>query len=112
MTSQIFKSPVPNSKLFGLLELIAVKTDKKYIFNKNAYKKGLIDNKIQEFIDECKQYYYVSKQKYIERKITYNSIATILRQICNFNKIIYTSQIKYIKSNYDIEYHIYFDANN
>ena len=107
MTSQIFKSSVPNNKLFSLLESIALKTEKKYIFNKNAYKKGLIDDKIQNFINDCKPYYYLSKQKYLEKKLTYNSFATILRQICNYNKIVYTSQIKYYKSDYDIEYHIY-----
>jgi hypothetical protein len=44
----------------------------------------------------------------LERKMNYNSFVTILRQICNFNKIIYTSQIKYDKSKYDIIYHIFF----
>jgi hypothetical protein len=112
MTSQIFKSPIPNNKLFSLLESIALKTDKKYIFNKNAYKKGLIEDKIQIFINDCKPYYYSSKQKYLEKKLTYNSFATILRQICNYNKIVYTSQIKYYKSDYDIEYHIYGSNDN
>ena len=111
MTSQIFKSPVPNNKLFSLLDLVALKTEKKYIFNNNAYKKGLIDNKIQTFIEECKQHYYTSKQKYLEKKLSYNSFVTILRQICNYNKIVYTSQIKYCKSDYDIEYHIYLSSN-
>jgi hypothetical protein len=107
MISQIFKESVPNIKLFSLLELIAIKSDKKYIFNKNSYKKGLIDDKLQQFINECKPYYYASKQKYLDRKLSYSSVTTVLRQICNFNKIVYTSQIKYYKSDYDIEYHIY-----
>ena len=107
MASQIFKTPVPNSKLFTLLEAVASKTEKKYVFNNNSYKKGLIDDIIQTFIEECKPHYYASKQKYLERKLSYNMFVTILRQICNFNKIVYTSQIKYLKSDYDIEYHIY-----
>ena len=34
MASQIFKTQVPNSKLFTLLEAVASKTEKKYVFNK------------------------------------------------------------------------------
>ena len=107
MTSQIFKQQVPKEKMFLLLDDIAIKTDKRYIFNKDSYKKGLLDNSLEVFLEECKPYYYASKQKYLEKKITYNSFTTILRQICNFNKITYTSQIKYFKSSYDIEYYIY-----
>ena len=62
---------------------------------------------IINFIEECKPYYYLSKRKYLEKKHTYSSFITIIRQICNFNKITYTSQIKYDKSNYDIVYYIY-----
>jgi hypothetical protein len=107
MTSQIFKSAVPSYKLFSLLESVALKSDKKYVFNKNAYKKGLMEDKLLHFFEECKPHYYASKQKYLEKKMTYNSFSTVLRQICNYNKIVYTSQIKYYKSDYDIEYHIY-----
>ena len=52
-------------------------------------------------------YYHISKRKYLERKLTYNSFITVIRQICNFNKITYTSQLKYDKSTYDITYYIY-----
>ena len=45
--------------------------------------------------------------KYLDKKLTYNSFTTILRQICNYNKITYTSQIKYDKSSYEITYYIY-----
>jgi hypothetical protein len=108
MTSQIFKEHVPNEMFFNLLEKIAMKNDKYYSINKNSYKKGMFDNSIVEFIQQCKQYYYLSKHKYLDRKVTYNSFITIVRQICNFNNITYTSQIKYDKSNYDIWYYIYY----
>lgn len=108
MTSQIFKNPIPNNILFSLLEKIAVKTEKCYVFNNSAYKKGLFTNTLQPFIEECKPYYHVSKRKYLERKLTYASFTTILRQICNCNKTTYTSQIKYENSTYDIMYYIYF----
>jgi len=106
MTSQIFKTQIPNQLLINLLEENAVKSDKCYVVNNNVYKKGIFNESIPKFIAECRQYYFLSKRKYLDRKLTYNSFITILRQICNFNKITYTSKIRYDKSVYDIEYHI------
>lgn len=108
MSSQIFKNKIPNEELIQLLEDIAVKTDKCYIINNIAYKKGIFNDDIPRFLEKCKPYYHISKRVYLERKLNYNAFITILRQICNFNKITYTSQIKYDKSQYDIIYYIYF----
>jgi hypothetical protein len=108
MTSQIFKNNVPNEMFFHLLDSICIKNTNHYIFNRNSYKQGVFKESIPQFITECNPYYHISKRKYLERKLTYNSFTTILRQICNFNKITYTSQIKYDKSEYDIIYYIYF----
>jgi len=107
MTNQIFKKNIPTEFLFNLLDTIAMKNEKHYTFNIESFKKGMFKETIPTFIEECKYYYHISKQKYLERKITYNSFITILRQICNFNKIKYTSQIKYDKSKYDIVYYVY-----
>jgi hypothetical protein len=107
MSSQIFKNTIPNELLIKLLNSIAIKTEKCYVINNNTYKKGLFNNTIINFIDECKPYYHISKRKYLERKLSYNSFITVIRQICKFNKITYTSQIKYDKSSYDIIYYIY-----
>jgi hypothetical protein len=107
MSFQIFKDHVPNELLIKLLNDIAVKCDKYYILNNNSYKKGIFNNIIENFINQCMPYYHISKRKYLERKLTYNSFITIIRQICNFNKITYTSQLKYDKSTYDIIYCIY-----
>ena len=108
MTSQIFKTQIPNQLLINLLEENAVKSEKCYVVNNNVYKKGIFNESITKFIAECRQYYFLSKRKYLDRKLTYNSFITILRQICNFNNITYTSQIKYDKSSYNIIYNIYF----
>jgi hypothetical protein len=108
MTSQIFKQNVPNELLFELLNKICLKNEKHFILNNIAFKKGLYDNLIQQFFQEIRQYYYISKKKYLDRKLTYNNFTTVIRQICNCNKIIYTSQIKYEKSDYEIVYVIYF----
>jgi hypothetical protein len=108
MSSQIFKNHIPNELFFKLLDDIALKTEKCYVITNDSYKKGIFNDSIQKFISECTPYYHISKRKYLERKINYNSFITIIRQICNFNKITYTSQIKYDKSTYDIIYYIYF----
>ena len=108
MSHQIFKKKIPNELFFTLFDSICMKTEKYYMFNSESFKKGLFKEEIQKFIKECLPYYHISKQKYLERKLTYNSFITIIRQICNFNKISYTSQIKYDKSSYDIVYYIYY----
>jgi len=107
MTSQIFKNNIPNYMLFDLLEKICMKNEKHYTFNMEAFKKGVYKEDIQKFLEDCKPYYFLSKRKYLEKKLTYTSFTTILRQICNFNKITYTSQIIYNKSIYNIVYYIY-----
>ena len=103
MTSQIFKNNVPTELLFNLLDSICLKNEKHYLFNSDSYKKGIYKELIQKFILDCTQYYHLYKLKYLEKKLTFNSFTTILRQICNFNKIKYISQIKYDKSSYGIE---------
>jgi hypothetical protein len=107
MSNQLFKQVIPNNILFDLLDSICVKNEKYYIFDANSFKKGLFNGEIDIFVQNCKIYYHKSKQKYLERKITYNNFTTILRQICNFNKITYTSQIKYDKCTYNILYYIH-----
>jgi hypothetical protein len=110
MISQLFKTHIPKQLLISLLEDISIKTDKSYIVNNTAYKKGIYNQSICEFINNCRPYYFLSKRKYLDRKLTYKSFMTILRQICNYNNITYTSKIKYDKSVYDIEYTIFFST--
>ena len=107
MANQIFKNIIPHEKLFELLDSICLKNDKYYTFNVEAFKRGVYKDFIQQFIEFCMPYYHISKRKYLEKKLSFNSFTTILRQICNLNKITYTSQIKYDKSKYDIVYYIH-----
>jgi len=108
MSTQIFKNQIPNNLLFELLDKICLKNEKHYTFNIESFKKGVYSEDIQKFFIICTPYYHLSKRKYLEKKLTYNSFVTVLRQICNYNKITYTSQIKYDKSTYDIVYYIYY----
>ena len=107
MSTQIFKKNLPNEKLFQLLDSICLKNEKHYILNVESFKKGIFKESIQQFLNNCTEYYHLSKRKYLEKKLTYNSFVTVIRQICNFNKITYTSKIKYDKSTYSIVYYIY-----
>ena len=107
MSSQIFKKTLPNEILFSLLDSICMKNDKHYILNTTAFKKGLFNETIPAFIEQIRPYYHKSKHVYLDRKRTYNNFTTIMRQICKCNKITYTSQIKYDKSEYEIVYYIF-----
>jgi hypothetical protein len=107
MSTQIFKTQLPRNLLFDLLDKICPKNEKHYTFNNISFKKGVYTGDIIKFFEDCKQYYHISKRKYLEKKLTYNAFTTVLRQICNHNKITYTSQIIYDKSRYDIYYYIY-----
>jgi len=112
MSTQIFKKKIPNELLFELLDKICVKHKDYYLVNSISFKKGMYNNYIKDFIDLCREYYHISKRKYIDKPLTYNSFMTVVRQICNFNKIIYKNEIKYDRSSYDINYYIFFNNTN
>lgn len=108
MTNQIFKKNFPSENLFSFLERVCEKNEKCYIFNNCSYKKAQLTDELNPFLETCKPYYHLSKQKYIDKKMNYNKFMTVLRQICNHNTIKYTSEIKYEYSTYNIYYYFYF----
>ena len=107
MNSQIFKTPIPISLFSTFLEANGEKYPNKCIFSKTSFKKGQLSNNIQTFLDSIKEHYYPSKQFYVTRNITYKGIVTIIRQICKYHHIPFTSHIKYSKSKYEIIYSIF-----
>lgn len=109
MGCQIFIKLVPKEMIYILLNKICIKYKNYYIFNKIAYKKGLFNELLEPFRKSLLEYYHMSKRFYITRKLTYSSFVTILRQLCRSNDINYASKIVYSKSNYDIQYYIYYD---
>ena len=109
MSSQIFRKPVPKELLFELLDKVCIKTDKYYLIDTNAYRKLMFYNHHTDFCNSLKEYYNLSKQFYIERKMVYNSFTNIVRQICKVNNIMFTSQIKYNESKYNIDFFIYYE---
>ena len=105
--NQIFKSNVPINILWDYLQCNFMDKDTHFIINKFLYKKAEYNNSINIFIDSLKEYYFISKRKYIERQINYKNFLTVIRQICNANSINYTSKLVYDKSSYEIEYSVY-----
>ena len=70
MSTQIFKSEVPKESFFSFLDKVCTKTDKFYVFNNCAYKKGNLLDVITPFLEECKPHYHLSKLKYIEKTVS------------------------------------------
>ena len=66
MSTQIFKNNIPNENFFALLDSISSKFDDKlYILNNESYKKGIYNEEIPKFIEQCIPYYHISKRKYL-----------------------------------------------
>ena len=116
MVSQIIKKDIPTNIIYEFLDKICdnnvnenIIDQKKYFtINKSSFRKAEFHNLIIPFLEVIKQYYHLSKQFYITRKLTYNNFLTIIRQICNFKNISYESKITYQKSNYEVIYYIFF----
>tara|TARA_B100000886_G_scaffold340512_2_gene310678 strand:- start:17873 stop:18214 length:342 start_codon:yes stop_codon:yes gene_type:complete len=110
MVSQIFKSEINNELLWILLNCICEKKNEYYLINKESFKRGCIfSNKINDFYEELKPYYHESKKHYIENANTYKQFLTVVRQFCRQNNILFRSEIKYMKSTYEIIYYIYYN---
>ena len=106
--SQTFKSPINKNILFDFLEKICEKREKYFVFDLSSYKRGELNKENELFLELVKPYYHTAKQFYIERKISYSRLCTIIRQICKFNSISFTTKVLYSKSKYNIPYYIYF----
>ena len=106
MGTQLFKTIVPIQIILDFLKEVADEKEDYYILNKILYKQAEYNNHIAPFIESLKLYYYKSKLYYVERKLDYIKFMTIIRQLCNANKLEYTSKIIYNNSNYEIEYAI------
>ena len=107
--NKTIKDSLPIILLLELLNKISIYDEKNlyYILNNESYKKGNLQNLITIFIDNIKPYYIPSKLHYLERKITFKSFLTIIRQICKSKDILYNIKMNYVKSKYELIYYIY-----
>lgn len=108
MSSQIFKNKIPNELLFSFLEKVKSNDDETnmIVINNDSYKRSILKNELNDFLKSILNYYHISKQNYVTRKMSYSKFTTIIRQICKYNQISYTSKIKYFRSTYEIIYYI------
>lgn len=107
MKNQIIKNKIDFFNDF--IKSIGTHEDKYILIDENHYKRAEYKNLIEPFLLNLEPYYYETKKKYLTRKMNYNNLITILRQISNKNEIIYESVMKYNNSKHYIEYHFYLD---
>ena len=107
--SQIFQNNYPKDLFFKFLFDYCDVNNKQLIFSKESFKRIKLDDKQNEFCENLKKYYFPSKHHYLEREKNYKNFVTIIRQICKYHHIPFTSDIKYSKSKYEIKYFIYLD---
>ena len=109
--SQIFKKNIEASFFVDFIKKYAIdKGNNEYTFNHISYKKANYKNDVQNIITYLLNYYHTSKQFYLTRNMNYKNFVTVIRQICNFLCIPYTSKIIYSNSKYNINYMIYLDG--
>jgi len=106
MVQQNFKEDFPSDILFNCLEKYCEKIGSCFIMTNLAFDLAKKDGDIKKFCDTIKPFYYSSKLKYIDREHKYTTFMTVVRQMCRYHKIGYTSKVKYIKSYYEIIYYI------
>jgi len=110
MSSNILKERIPLNILMDILDKYCfIKTDKYYTLDLDTYKKIVLENKMDEFLEKIVPYYKKTKLFYVTRQMKYVYFLTIVRHICNSNNVKYTSTIYYNRSKHYIKYLIYKD---
>jgi len=106
-SNQIFRASFPKENIFAFLGQCVELKNNAYIFTKTAFKTAQYKEIVEPFCKNIEKYYYDSKKYYSTRKMSYKNFVTIIRQLCKFHFIPFTSNIKYYKSTYEISYTIF-----
>ena len=106
MSNQIFKKNIEKDIVISFLKEFAEENEKFYIFSKTSYRQAEYHNAVEPLCQKIKEYYHLSKQYYLNRKLNFSKFVTILRQLCKSAGISYTSRIVYVNSSYNIIYYI------
>ena len=107
---QLFKSSPDKEYFTNFIQTHCHKERNYYKLNNDIYKQMVFKNIIQDFFNEIRPHYHISKQIYLDRKMTYTRFITIIRHICKKLDITYTSVMKYSNSTYQIDYLIYYKS--
>ena len=109
--SQIFKKKLNPDYFFNFIQQYGhKKNNDEFVFNHISYKKANYNNDIEKLVNHLVEYYHKSKQFYLTRNMNYKNFVTIIRQVCNYLCIPYTSKIIYSNSKYNINYVIYLEG--
>jgi hypothetical protein len=111
MSSQIFKE-IPDYKvLFSMLDSVCSLYEKKFIITEINYKQLKHNDKINNFYEYLRPYYYKSKV-YYTNKNNYIGFLTILRQLCKLFDIECSSKTVYGQGTYTRQLCIHIDRHN
>lgn len=117
---KIMKTAVPNDLFYDFIKKISYKVPNSnyFLIDLFSYKKATYCDEqphpdafelslLHKFCQDLLPYYNKDKQFFLTRKMSYNNLNTILRQICRHNSIECKSERKYDKSKTHIVYYIY-----
>ena len=111
---KFFRSAIPVALLYEFIHKISYKLPNSdyYLIDLNAYKKAIYCpepasvSAIEQFCNDLMPYYCKEKQVFLTRKMSYNNLNTILRQVCRHCAVEFRSERKYDKSQTHIVYYI------
>jgi len=111
---KFFKSAIPVEIVHNFIKKISHKmpNSEYHLIDLNAYKKAIYcsDSQtiswLEQFCNDLLPFYCKEKQVFLTRKMSYNNLNTILRQVCRHCAIECKSERKYDKSKTQIVYHI------
>lgn len=102
----VFSKLIPMELLYELLEPYCTYNESQYIVDENVYKKMVFMGNHIPFLQDLKEYYHPSKQKYLTREFTYKSFTNIIRQICRSHNYPFHTKMQYNHSHYTILYFV------
>ena len=105
--NQNIRKQYPNEKFYEFLQkYCGMINNNFFFFYIDSYKKAKFYNDIKHLCNELYNYYYPSKYHYLTRDQKFSKFTTIIRHICNFNGIPFTTRINYASNTYYISYYI------
>jgi hypothetical protein len=113
--TKFFKAAIPHEMIHGFIKKISYRipnSENHYLIDLNAYKKAMYCSEphlvslLDQFCRDLLPFYCKEKQIFLTRKMSYNNMNTILRQVCRHCAIECRSERKYDKSKTQIVYYI------
>ena len=78
-----------------------------YLFNKESYKRAILNGSLPCFLRIIKDFYFDSKKFYVDKCINYTKFLTIIRQLCTFLHIHFDKVTTYFRSENQMSYKVY-----